>query len=101
MKTIKLSSGCEVKVGVRHGTDVNGKRFTEVVVRDLDKDAPPFAWAIAMCSEGDNFCKRVGRKLAAKRLLEKLRKGRLGYVKNDLAQVFYAICPEFGPKVSG
>jgi len=47
--------------------------------------------SLAVCQPPDQFCKRTGRLLAAKRLI----RGMLGFTKADRKAVFLALCPEF------
>ncbi len=87
---LTTKDGCDVVVGVAHIVD-EGKRGTKVWY------APAGGLkieAVAMCSKGDNFSKRVGRRLAADRLLAKMRQ-RPTIPVEDRRIVFQAICPEY------
>lgn len=83
--------GDEVTVGVAHITKKNGQRGTQAWLR---VDGGTTLEGKAMCSLSDNFNKRVGRRLAANRLLEKVREKGL-FEKKDRKAIFQAICPEY------
>lgn len=71
------------------------RRGTTVLLSSEDK---PVNWmADSICSLKDQFCKRTGRLIAAKRLLELLNESTY-FSKEDRRTVFHAICPEFSGK---
>lgn len=86
---IQFSDGREMKVGCYHTKQVF-PRETWVYLKDLKTGVTMEAFS--RCSPKDNFCKRVGRKIAACKLLDALRQVGLG--KEDRGKVFRALCPD-------
>ena len=93
---VELSGKAEAIVGVAHITDEKGRRGTKawLVMPGGQKDYH----AVAMCSSHDNFCKRTGRRLAADRLLSKLRLQHEEMTREDRQIIFSTICPEYRQK---
>jgi len=112
-----LPSGQKIQVGVKHTTDVlkniqltDPKDLSKVAsycvkadgtceyelrsthVRLTLEDGTDFA-ARSITKPPDQFCKRVGRRLAANRLLQNIRE--ILPSKADRRTIFKMICPEY------
>ena len=91
---LKLSSGEEVKVGVKHeNRDRDGKVLTcgGRTVAFVRYGEVEFL-GVAVCSREDVFCRKKGRRLASVRLIEALK----GFTPDpDRRAILKALCPEF------
>ncbi len=101
--------GREVIIGVRHGEQLMSweyddtmegacvsLRCTDVWVKEKVSGVK-IAEANAVCSITDNFCKKVGRRIAASRLIAKLKAmGCQWLSKANRKAIFQSICPEYG-----
>ncbi len=125
MRKIQLQSGKIVRVGCKHDTfshndvpltvlkhmphGVNEVRGTVAYLKEGDKNPnpgereKPLLEVVAYCSPLDNFSRRVGRRVAAMKLLEKMRETPGLYYKDvmslklDRKNVFLSLCPEYAP----
>lgn len=94
MPRVKLSDSREIFVGISHKTitssiDGDERRGTVVWVTDGDRTIE----ATSICRPPDQFSRAQGRKVAATKLLNELR--RRNYSRNDRDVVFRTICPQF------
>ena len=101
MIKVKLTDEREVRVYIQHEKAglVRDSRATVVKVVDGSRET----YAASVCSVVDNFCKRVGRRIAATRLLATLladtKSASASYCKEDRCRIFNAVCPEYHAKV--
>ena len=58
---MKKDSDTKRGVFYTHGTDKSGKRFT-LAAKKVKDDKVQFG--LAICNERDNFCRKIGRKIA-------------------------------------
>jgi hypothetical protein len=102
---VKLSNGKNVNVVVAHE---NVNEYVELyrgkdgaMGLDMDcrstrvtlHDGPAEVTVRAVCDPRDNFCKALGRKKAANRLMRTMK--RYAFSKEDRKIVFQAVCPEY------
>jgi hypothetical protein len=106
---IQLSSG-EAHVGCKHDALVteSGDSYKVVIPHDdpmhrrlttawLKAGGTTFR-SVSICRPPDQFCKRTGRRMAARRLLAAMKK--VGFPKGDRKAVFLSLCPEFRKEAS-
>lgn len=100
MSKVVLPNG-EARIGVFHRFyTVQGKprRGTEVIVDFPDGTT---LRAESICNENDQFVRATGRKIAATRLLEQMRKrdnpevADSGFGYDSRSSIFRKICPQF------
>lgn len=92
MARLTLTNG-EGRLGIYHRNiekDGKTRRGTEVIV-DLPNGEQITTFAI--CSDNDRFTRKMGRKVAAERLLNIMRNKGVSY--EDRRTVFQKICPEY------
>ena len=95
MPIVKLSDGREARIGVYHVDNVRlpdhpGQSFRGTCVWFTF----PEGYAIncrSICKPPDQFCRRKGRIMAARHLMQSLGKV---FSKQDKALIFKTICPE-------
>ena len=96
MPTFKLPDGREAKLVIMHSAAVrypDGTPMPRSTSVFLSVDGATVSTS-STCSPEDQFCRRVGRRLAAQRLLARLREQNV-LAKEDREAVFWRICPEF------
>ena len=107
MPRVKLPSGGEVFVGCKHGTGIRQFstghpepcRFTTVYVRNTTEQGDNLlAEGRAVCHPNDQFCKAMGRRLAAMKALANLSRIAAFQDKRDRKAIFATVCPEYFPK---
>lgn len=94
---LQLDSQRTIRVGISHVSEQKTVKGEPVVIRGTKvwlSDNIGTYEATTLCSPQDNFSKRVGRRLAANRLLRLL--DRKIYDKHDRHKIFSVICPEYG-----
>lgn len=91
---LNLSSGQEAHLRIKYILPElpNAGRITLVSLNTSDR----IFYASTRCSPQDRFERKVGRKIAAERLLERLRNEAFYTIsKEDRARIFELACPEF------
>ena len=98
MPKLNLSNG-EARLGVFHENvflhlEGTANKFETRRATRVHLTAPQGSFEVAsLCHPNDQFCKAVGRKTAANKLLALLKENEFN--KADRKQVFHAVCPEY------